>query len=52
MQIDLHNNSMTLNEIASIIGVTKERLRQIEKIALKKIKNPKISAKLRKYMDM
>ena len=38
------DNEMTLDEIAKIMGITKQRIRQIEQTALKKLKNPKFSA--------
>jgi len=41
----------TLDELAKIFGVTKERIRQIEQSALRKIKNPKVSKKLRGYLE-
>lgn len=43
---------MTLEEIAKIMGISKERIRQIEKQALKKLKHPKVSRKLRQYLKM
>jgi len=41
----------TLDEIAKRLGVTKERVRQIERTALKKLKSPKVSKKLREYLE-
>ena len=43
---------MTLDEIAKMMGITRERVRQIEQIALKKLKNPKFSKKLREYLKI
>lgn len=43
---------MTLEEIAKIMGISKERVRQIENQALKKLKHPQVSRKLRQYMKM
>ena len=40
----------TLEEIAKELGVTRERVRQIEKQALKKLKSPKIGKKLKDYI--
>ena len=42
----------TLEEIAKIMGITRERVRQNETSALKKIKNPKIGRKLKNYLEM
>ena len=41
----------TLEEIAKKLGVTRERVRQIERVALKKLKSPKVSKKLREYLE-
>jgi RNA polymerase primary sigma factor len=41
----------TLDEIAKRLGVTRERVRQIERTALKKLKSPKVSKKLREYIE-
>jgi len=49
---DRHNadSSMTLNEIASILGISRERVRQIEHIAIKKLRHPKTARRLRDYL--
>jgi len=39
-------------EIAKIMGITKERVIQIEQMAFKKIKHPKLSKQLREYLEM
>lgn len=41
----------TLQEIASALGVTKERVRQLETQAIKKIRHPKCAKTLREYLD-
>ena len=44
------SSALTLEEIGLILGVTRERVRQIEASALKKLKHPKHARKLRDYM--
>ena len=41
----------TLGEIADQLGVTSERVRQIESAALSKMRQPKLKHKLREYLD-
>jgi RNA polymerase primary sigma factor len=41
----------TLGEIADQLGVTSERVRQIESAALGKLRQPKLRHKLREYLD-
>jgi RNA polymerase primary sigma factor len=41
----------TLSEIADQLGVTSERVRQIESAALSKMRQPKLKHKLREYLD-
>ncbi len=41
----------TLGEIADVLGVTSERVRQIEGSALSKLRQPKLRHKLREYLD-
>jgi RNA polymerase primary sigma factor len=41
----------TLAEIADVLGVTSERVRQIETAALAKLRSPKLRYKLREYLD-
>ena len=43
---------LTLEEIGLVLGVTRERVRQIEASALKKLKHPNIGRILRSYMEM
>ncbi len=43
---------LTLAEIGLVLGITRERVRQIEASALKKLRHPKIGRMLRLYMEM
>jgi RNA polymerase primary sigma factor len=47
--VDGHNR--TLEEVGNEFGVTRERVRQIEKKALAKMRHPKFSRKLREYLE-
>ena len=44
-------NEMSLEEIAAVLGISRERVRQIEQQALRKIRSPHISRKLREFME-
>jgi len=44
------SSALTLEEIGLILGITRERVRQIEASALKKLKHPRNARKLRDYM--
>jgi len=41
----------TLEEVGQEFGVTRERIRQIEKKALRKLRHPRCSRKLREYLE-
>ncbi len=41
MVYGIYGDSYTLQEIAEIMGITRERVRQIETQALKKLKHPR-----------
>ena len=43
---------MTLDEIAKMFGITRERVRQIEQMAIKKLKHPRSSKQLRDYLSL
>lgn len=46
----IHGEEKTLDEVGKAFGVTRERIRQIEAKALKKLQQPKILEKLRDYL--
>ncbi|MDU2360231.1 MAG: sigma-70 family RNA polymerase sigma factor, partial [Campylobacter concisus] len=41
----------TLEEIGKALNVTRERVRQIESSAIKKLKHPKVGRKLKNYIE-
>ncbi|OQY31955.1 MAG: RNA polymerase subunit sigma [Chloroflexota bacterium] len=43
--------TLTLNEVGQKMGVTRERIRQIEAQALRRLRNPRIQDKLAAYLD-
>jgi RNA polymerase sigma factor (sigma-70 family) len=45
------NKSYTIQQVASAMDLSPERIRQIEAKALRKLKHPRSSRKLRSYMD-
>ena len=44
-------DGMTLEEVAEVLGVTKERVRQIETRALRKIRHPARARKLEPFLE-
>ena len=51
-KIPSYNNEYTLDEIAKRLGISRQRVKQIERSALKKLKHPHISRKLKSYLEM
>jgi RNA polymerase primary sigma factor len=48
----MHDESdRTLEEIGKELSVTRERVRQIESSAIKKLKHPKVGRKLKNYIE-
>jgi RNA polymerase primary sigma factor len=45
------SKAMTLEEVGKVFGVTRERIRQIEAKALRKLKHPSRRKKLQDYLD-
>ena len=45
------NKTSTLEEVSEYIGVTRERIRQIEQNALKKLARPENARKLRSFLE-
>ena len=50
-RIHNENGYYTLDEIARMLGISRERVRQIERSALRKLKHPKIARELRDYLE-
>ena len=48
---DFYNGGLSLQLIAYILGVTRERVRQLELSAIKKLKHPKIGRKLKNLIE-
>jgi RNA polymerase primary sigma factor len=52
MRYGIHSDEpMTLEQIGECLGLTRERIRQIEKEALAKLRHPSRARQLRGYLD-
>ena len=51
LRFGLTGNEHNYREIGEILGITRERVRQMEAKALRKLRHPKISADMQKYVD-
>ena len=49
--LNIYDYDFTLEEIGDILQITRERVRQIEQSALKKLKHPKIGRILKNYIE-
>jgi RNA polymerase primary sigma factor len=45
------HNEMSLEEIAKVLWISRERVRQIEMQAIRKIRSPLVSRRLRDYLE-
>ena len=50
-KLALYGCDFTLGEIGDVLQVTRERVRQIEVSAIKKLKHPKMGRIIKLYMD-
>lgn len=50
-RLGLHGCDFTLSEIGEILHVTRERVRQIEASAIKKLKHPKMGRVIKAYLE-
>ena len=49
-ELDLYDCDFTLEEIGIVLNITRERVRQIESSAIKKLKHPKMGRNLINYI--
>lgn len=50
-RLGLHGCDFTLSEIGEVLNVTRERVRQIEASAIKKLKHPKMGRVIKAYLE-
>lgn len=50
--LTLYGSNFTLQEIASVLHITRERVRQIEAGIIRKFKQPKVSRRIRNYFEI
>lgn len=51
-ELNLYGCDFTLEEIGDVLNVTRERVRQIEATAIKKLKHPKVGRPIKKYIEI
>ncbi len=51
MKKECYGLELTLEEIGKILGISKERIRQIEQSALRKLRHPEIGKKLKEWTE-
>jgi hypothetical protein len=51
-ELSLYSCEFTLEEIGHILNITRERVRQIEASAIKKLKHPKVGRLLLMYLKL
>ncbi len=51
-ELSLYSCEFTLEEIGRILNITRERVRQIEASAIKKLKHPKVGRLLLMYLKL
>jgi RNA polymerase sigma factor (sigma-70 family) len=51
MRFGFDDDPMTLDAVGQRLGLTRERVRQLENRALRKLRHPKRSSQLRKFLD-
>lgn len=47
-----YGGEYTLAEVGEVLGITRERVRQLESMALKKMRSPRVARNFSKYVDL